>query len=275
MFEPTFIPQLQKFPLSLADVQFYVERNNRFIDPSDPTIEGTHIHEYTELIVYVQGAMSFFVNGQLYDLQKGDIVVSKPNTMHVGLFQKAENYEYFCVWIDADENSPLLLFLKNMRSAILSFDEQTREKIYALLLSVANESNTSPLQKTADFLQFLSILQRSPTRKKSQNPLPPQMQAVLNDIHNNAADIAHAQDLCTRHFLSHATLDRWFKRYLHISPRAFLEAEKLAFASRLLASGANVTDACMQSGFSDCSYFIAIFKKKFGETPLQYKRKFH
>jgi len=86
MLEPTFIPQLQKFPLSLADVQFYVERNNRFIDPSNPTIEGTHIHECTELIVYVQGAMSFFVNGQLYDLQKGDIVVSK-------LFERGDEKE--------------------------------------------------------------------------------------------------------------------------------------------------------------------------------------
>ena len=43
-------------------------------------------------------------------------------------------------------------------------------------------------------------------------------------------------------------------------------------AVRLLADGAGVTEACLGAGFSDTSHFIALFKKRFGKTPLEYKK---
>ena len=39
-----------------------------------------------------------------------------------------------------------------------------------------------------------------------------------------------------------------------------------------LRGGASVTAAATNAGFSDCSHFIVLFKKKFGQTPLEYKK---
>ena len=50
-----------------------------------------------------------------------------------------------------------------------------------------------------------------------------------------------------------------------------IEAKKLSASAEMLSRGTSVTEACMKCGFSDCSYFISLFKKKFGQTPLQYK----
>lgn len=273
MYEPKFIPQLKEFPLTLQNARFYVEHSSSFISPNDPDLDQLHLHNYTEFIVYFKGDMSFLVNNRFYALKKGDVVISKPNEIHVGIFQKEEEYDYFCVWIDEQETSPLLAFLKNVSSSVLSFDEDTANKTYALLSSIVDE-NTSPLQQTANFLQFLLLLQHVPDNAEPKKLLPQQLQNILNDIHNNASEIPHVQDLLPRHFVSHSTLNRWFQTYLHISPHAFLESEKLALAAKLLAAGVTVTEACDKSGFSDCSYFIALFKKKFGETPLKYKRRF-
>ena len=85
--------------------------------------------------------------------------------------------------------------------------------------------------------------------------------------------VRSVNDILTSHFVSSATLTRWFRKYLHSSPREYLESVKLANAAVLLSNGHSVTDACMRSGFSDCSHFIVLFKKKFGETPLKYKKK--
>ncbi len=272
MYEPFYIPSLKNFPLQLSGARFAVHHERRFISPSEPGLDPMHIHDCTELIVYVRGSLSFSVSGQLYSLKKGDIVISRRNELHVGVFQEAEEYEYFCVWIDDDEHSPLLNFLKTLDMPVLSFDVETQEKMYALLSSVAS-LDESPLQQTADFLQFLTLLQRTNKQAEQGRTIPQSLQIILNDIHKNAADIPHAQDLSKRYFISNATLDRWFKKYLHVSPRAFLESEKLALSSKLLLNGASVTEACMHSGFSDCSYFISLFKRKFGETPLRYKNR--
>ena len=58
---------------------------------------------------------------------------------------------------------------------------------------------------------------------------------------------------------------------MHLSPKEFLEAKKLSYAKALLESGKSVTDVYTQVGFGDCSHFIAVFKKRFGETPFRYK----
>ncbi|MBL8026508.1 MAG: helix-turn-helix transcriptional regulator, partial [Fibrobacteres bacterium] len=46
---------------------------------------------------------------------------------------------------------------------------------------------------------------------------------------------------------------------------------RLNSAAKALADGnLNVTEACFQNGFEDLSYFIQVFKKKFGTTPKQW-----
>ncbi|MBP3591363.1 MAG: AraC family transcriptional regulator [Clostridia bacterium] len=45
------------------------------------------------------------------------------------------------------------------------------------------------------------------------------------------------------------------------------------YVLELLKKDASVTEACTAAGFSDCSHFIVLFKKKFGETPLKYKKR--
>jgi AraC-like DNA-binding protein len=101
--------------------------------------------------------------------------------------------------------------------------------------------------------------------------MPAEMKAILGDINENFASIKHIKELLARHFVSSATLNRWFREYLSVSPREYVESKKLSNAVKLLSAGASVTDACMRSGFSDCSHFIILFKKKFGKTPFRYK----
>ena len=43
---------------------------------------------------------------------------------------------------------------------------------------------------------------------------------------------------------------------------------------RCLRDGDMVADAAAKSGFSDYSNYIQLFKKQFGMTPLQYKKRF-
>ena len=86
------------------------------------------------------------------------------------------------------------------------------------------------------------------------------------------AEIHHVNELPSRFFVSPATMNRWFRRYLHLTPHAFLESKKLSHAKTLLGEGKSVTEACMTAGFSDCFRFIATFYNKFGVTPYKYKR---
>ena len=59
---------------------------------------------------------------------------------------------------------------------------------------------------------------------------------------------------------------------LNISPSEYIKKKRLANAAKLLSKGYTVSEASSQSGFSDYSNFIALFKKTYGVTPLKYKK---
>ena len=52
----------------------------------------------------------------------------------------------------------------------------------------------------------------------------------------------------------------------------YIEAKRFSEAKNLLGTGQSVQSACLNSGFSDCSYFIMRFRKRFGITPSQYQK---
>lgn len=60
---------------------------------------------------------------------------------------------------------------------------------------------------------------------------------------------------------------------LNLSPTEYIKKKRLANVIKLLSTGCTVAEASSQSGFSDYSNFIALFKKIYGTTPLKYKKK--
>ena len=67
-------------------------------------------------------------------------------------------------------------------------------------------------------------------------------------------------------------LSTYFAKRIGTPLKIFVQAKKIALAKQLLSKGADVTGACFDSGFNDCSYFIRIFKKYVGITPLRFKQ---
>ena len=102
--------------------------------------------------------------------------------------------------------------------------------------------------------------------------LPLQLSEIIRYIKQSFLEIRSVSDITQRFFISASTLNRWFRTYLHTSPREYIEMQRLAYAMELLRGGAAVTAAATNAGFSDCSHFIVLFKKKVGQTPLEYKK---
>ena len=80
--------------------------------------------------------------------------------------------------------------------------------------------------------------------------------------------------LCSASNVSISTLERHFREALKMTPFAMLRKKRLFASMHHLRAGASVAEAALESGFSDYSNYIQLFRKQFGLTPLAYKRKF-
>ncbi len=262
--------------VSLSGIRFELSHAKDFFNPNKTALTPPHIHNCLEIFFNISSDASFFVNNGLYPLRYGDVVISMPNDIHVCIFNKSYTHEHFCLWIDISESEELFSFLlKKESSPVIRMEDEKQKELINLFLKLEKlcSENASDLQKTACFLEILVFLKTIAPPEHNNAQIPELLQTILDDIHVNFAQIHHINQLTKKHFVAHATLGRWFRKYLHTSPREYLESKKLAHAVKLLDNGATVTEACINSGFSCCSHFISLFKKKFGQTPLKYKHR--
>jgi len=275
MSNPNFPTPTTEHLFPLDGIRYGLSHKKDFITRDDPRLDPLHIHETLEIFLNVDSNVSFLVNNRLYPVKKGEALISRANELHVGIFNEAKVHEYFCLWIDADEDSPVFDFLRRENySSRFAFDAATGEQLIGLFFRLENYINeNNDLSKTACFLQIMSVLNEYKNAPETTEAIPQDLQVILDDINENFASMKSVDDIIKNRFISAATLNRRFREYVHLSPKKFLESKKLSYAARLLSDGASVMDACLAAGFSDCSHFIVLFKKKFGETPSKYKKR--
>lgn len=274
MYEEQVKPQLKGELCGTTPIRFGIKHSDAYRRSNDPNIEGLHRHRFIEIFFNVSSNVSFVVNSLLHPVPTGSAVVSLPGDIHMCVFQKSAVHDYVCLWIDADLAHPFLSFLKD-GDRVYCFDGDDRKRMTDLCFSLigAYEKADAHLEAFSILLQILLHFKENKKRPAKQLALPDAFQNILEDVHKRFAEIGSVNEILQTHFVSSTTLTRWFRKYTHSSPREYLETVRLSHAIKLLTKGASVTEACMSSGFSDTSHFIHLFKRKFGETPLSYKRK--
>ena len=264
-----FQPVLTDSLCSVEKINTYSAYDNKFTRVDDPE----HIHTCFEIYVNVTGDVSFLHNKNIYPIETGDIIISAPGEVHYCIYHSSCVHERFCIWFDAKEGSEVWEFIKKHDlCGHIRLDKSLNEELFALLHKF--DKCDDSFERTVYFFELLMMM-----AKKENTPIinealvPDTMQQILEYVDANYAQIHFIGEIADKFHISIPTLNRWFRQYVHLSPGKLLTAKKLACAEKLLRNDYSVADACYMSGFADCSRFIALFRSKYGMTPLQYKKK--
>ena len=259
-------------PLKPLDIDYYITWNSEL---KPPRVFTPHVHNTLEFYVHLEGDASFMVEQNLYRLQAGDIVVSRPNEVHNCILNSLSTHKNACLWLPVENDflfGELLTGRQPICHVISPPDEEKQ-----LLLSLYNELEQATQEKDQRrrFYVIMSILRIYVKNVRQDGPtqnLPTVLKDILSDIALHLQDIHSLSYFSDKYFVSPSTLSRMFKKYLHTSPKSYLDAKRLAHSRILLLQGKSVLDAGKLSGFADCSHYIRLFKKHFGITPNTYKK---
>jgi AraC-like DNA-binding protein len=81
-------------------------------------------------------------------------------------------------------------------------------------------------------------------------------------------------ELATLCGLSLSSFKRAFQKLFNETPANYMKAQKLKEAQKLLRiSTHTISEICFQVGFNEVSHFTKSFKKQFGFTPFEYRRR--
>jgi len=97
---------------------------------------------------------------------------------------------------------------------------------------------------------------------------------TIAHIRSNLANTIKVTDLARLVKLSENQFRRKFKDEFGVTPQQFILRARLQATAHLLRGGTHtISMIASEHGFSDQSYFTKHFKQFFGETPLQYRRR--
>ena len=98
-------------------------------------------------------------------------------------------------------------------------------------------------------------------------------QKIKEYILNNLQSPITVEHLCKEFFLSTKKLYTLFEQEFHLTVKGFILKERIRLAKKLLLnSDQSLTQISENTGFTDYSYFIRIFKKQTGLSPLKYRK---
>ncbi len=99
------------------------------------------------------------------------------------------------------------------------------------------------------------------------------LKELLNWIHDHYSGPLSIADASMRMNFSEAYFCRFFKKATHMSFTEYLNDYRLRKAAeKLLLTSQSVTEISQSNGFENEAYFFRLFKRRFGITPLQYRK---
>lgn len=246
-----------------------------------------HLNNHIEIYVYVSGNHHYIVENALYELARGDVVVINPREVHKALPLSECAYERFYLLVDehalaALAHDPLAQILNKPAHTgnRISFDESTREEVLRMLYAISDCFRDGRNDQFRAFGYFLRILDEIDHQLKLAQPpkehftqAPELLKKILTYVAEHYVQIQSVTEISFALGLSPQYLSSYFAKQVGTPLKTYIQAKRIALAKDLLDNGADVTRACYECGFNDCSYFIRIFKAYVGITPLAYKQK--
>ena len=266
----------KNFHLQIPDVSGY-EVEYYFSETQTeypPRVFPFHLHDQMELYILLEGDVSFAVESSLYRLSPCDAIVTRPNEMHNCILNDRSVHKHLCFWFDPTAAFLFEDFLSHDfgKGNHITLDGVGKEELGALIPKLREASEKE--DKHAQFyltLELLHLYRRFAPALAHEESRPPLLCEILAFVDANFKSIGSVFELAEKYYISPSTLTRLFRTHLHTSPKKYLETKRLAHSRLLLREGYSVLDACMESGFSDYSNYIRLFKNRFGMTPGEYR----
>lgn len=255
----------------------------------------SHYHDFHKILLFLSGSVSYYIEGETYQLQPYDVVLVRAGEVHHPVIHDDSPYRRLILYISADFLTRYLsqgvdlgrcFSLCAARGSHVLRIHRFREcRLYPLLsemIATARDAdtdarpNTIPdaahqLYQRAVLLQFLLLLAQlsegSETAYPAASGANPQILKALSYINQHLTDELSIDRIAAACYLNRSYLMHLFRKETGYTVGAYI-AEKRLFAARtLIQAGVPVTDACLQSGFPSYSSFYRAYRRKFKEPP--------
>lgn len=276
--------------------RFYYEINQSFSFyhsvTANPQGFDTHIHRSYEILHFVSGNATYYIEGNSYDMQANDIIFTNTRELHKIVFHSEKPYERkfvqfrpeFIVGLQLKDYNPLTIF-ENRKLGYHNLIQSVNVTKYGIdryFNALHKHSKTGTPADNAMIKTLLiqmliimnQIFEENNRGKKVVIRTNEKVEKILDYINNNLDKKISLDLLEDIFFLNKYHLCRIFKQSTGFSVIEYTTYKRIMHAKELLASGIQAINVAYSVGYDDYSTFYRAFKKTVGISPKKYAEKY-
>jgi len=242
------------------------------LDPAtDDFSFKSHSHNMVEVYYFLRGNAHFVVEGDIFNLERGNVLVMASGQTHHLLLEPSVVYERMALLIDtasvpASFDSLQEKLYRGAHHFVLTKNEQTWfEESFALIGKVAADVRQSAALSFANMV--FSLLFTKLTPMTEPNIHDDSIKKAINYINKNLANPLSLESISGALYCSKGSLNRKFREIMGCTVWEYVIRRRIYSARQYLSLGGSLSDAYQKSGFCDYSSFFRAYKKVVGISP--------
>ena len=240
---------------------------------------SVEIDEYASLMVrmVISGSMKLIVNGKSRILRPGDILVLNVGSSCI-LSNDEKNHVHTIQLSITGALSKFLpehLMLKGVN--VFNVAGSEFDSISLLVNKIGNiiaSKNEAEAYLNTQYTVELLLVLAELNRKNSPWELPEILTRAINIMNTDFSVEPSLDELVSYLKVSKATLLRLFTRHFGATPISYWQKLKMHSARQLLVTtDISIKELAVQYGFKNQFYFSTVFRRYYGTSPREYRRK--
>ena len=263
------------------EIFHYLDLKSRHLD--------AHFHDFYEIFLFLDGNVDYWIDGSLYHLKSGDILLINPSELHKPISNSNnKKYERMVLWIDKQylngiqnnlfsdvldikgenyikllrpnttDKAEILNLFSNLHKEFYSSDFGSRISSFGALLQVLTQ------------IYRIALSSKKSTEEKYKTSTF--IADVLSFINEHYSENLSLDNIAAHFFVSKYYLAHEFSKNVGTSLHRCITLKRLSVAYSLLSEGETSSEVCRKCGFNDYTSFFRAFKNEYKISPSECAR---
>lgn len=244
------------------------------IDPATDDVSfKSHSHNMVEVYYFLRGNARFVVEGNIFTLERGNILVMASGQTHHLLLEPSAAYERMALLIDTSAvPTEFDLLSEPVYNGTNLFELNKREQIwfeesFSLITKAATDTQKNLILSFSSMV--FSLLSTKLKHTTNVNIVDNTIKKTINFINKNLSNELSLEIIASALYCSSVTLNRKFREIMGCTVWEYVIRRRIYSARQQLFLGDAITDVYQKSGFNDYSTFFRAYKKIIGVSPSE------